>query len=221
VKAGRGRRRQWREDRRLSQCRRKARASPRGSMPRTSTTSSTSWSTRRPSARVNWDDDIVKATVLTRDGAVVHPSFQPKTKRGLIAAQGRRTPTWPQIMPRSREPGADRRRNCASGSENAQQYADQAAAFAPRAFTPRPRHDRSVRVSVSRSFRARRCSFGYLRRLAGDAGAAYAAGCSVTNAISSVIVVGACSRSASNSANSTAARSGRACSASSRSTSRR
>ena len=28
---------------------------------------------------VNWDDEIVKATALTRDGAVVHPSFQPKT----------------------------------------------------------------------------------------------------------------------------------------------
>ena len=28
---------------------------------------------------VNWDDEIVKATALTRDGAVVHPNFQPKT----------------------------------------------------------------------------------------------------------------------------------------------
>ncbi len=28
---------------------------------------------------VNWDDEIVKATALTRDGAIVHPSFQPKT----------------------------------------------------------------------------------------------------------------------------------------------
>jgi NAD(P) transhydrogenase subunit alpha len=28
---------------------------------------------------VNWDDDIVKATALTRGGAVVHPDFQPKT----------------------------------------------------------------------------------------------------------------------------------------------
>jgi NAD(P) transhydrogenase subunit alpha len=28
---------------------------------------------------VNWDDDIVKATALTRDGAVIHPSFKPKT----------------------------------------------------------------------------------------------------------------------------------------------
>jgi len=28
---------------------------------------------------VNWDDEIVKGTMLTRDGAVVHPSFMPKT----------------------------------------------------------------------------------------------------------------------------------------------
>jgi NAD(P) transhydrogenase subunit alpha len=27
---------------------------------------------------VNWDDDLVKATMLTRGGAVVHPNFQPK-----------------------------------------------------------------------------------------------------------------------------------------------
>jgi NAD(P) transhydrogenase subunit alpha len=29
---------------------------------------------------LNWDDEIVKATALTRDGAVVHPNFQPKTE---------------------------------------------------------------------------------------------------------------------------------------------
>jgi NAD(P) transhydrogenase subunit alpha len=34
-------------------------------------------STKAPA--VKWDDEIVKATALTRDGAVVHPSFQPKT----------------------------------------------------------------------------------------------------------------------------------------------
>ena len=28
---------------------------------------------------VKWDDEIVKATALTRDGAVVHPSFAPKS----------------------------------------------------------------------------------------------------------------------------------------------
>jgi NAD(P) transhydrogenase subunit alpha len=27
---------------------------------------------------VNWEDELVKATLLTRDGAVVHPNFQPK-----------------------------------------------------------------------------------------------------------------------------------------------
>ncbi len=28
---------------------------------------------------INWDDELVKATLLTRDGAVVHPNFQPKS----------------------------------------------------------------------------------------------------------------------------------------------
>jgi len=28
---------------------------------------------------INWDDEIVRSTALTRDGAVVHPSFQPKS----------------------------------------------------------------------------------------------------------------------------------------------
>ena len=28
---------------------------------------------------VNWDDEIVKGTLLTREGALVHPNFQPKT----------------------------------------------------------------------------------------------------------------------------------------------
>ena len=28
---------------------------------------------------VNWDDELVKATLLTRDGDIVHPNFAPKT----------------------------------------------------------------------------------------------------------------------------------------------
>ena len=28
---------------------------------------------------IKWDDEIVKATALTRDGAVIHPDFQPKS----------------------------------------------------------------------------------------------------------------------------------------------
>ena len=30
---------------------------------------------------VKWDDELVKATALTRDGAVIHPNFQPKSLR--------------------------------------------------------------------------------------------------------------------------------------------
>jgi len=30
------------------------------------------------SLAVNWDDELVKATCLTRDGAIVHPNFQAK-----------------------------------------------------------------------------------------------------------------------------------------------
>jgi len=29
---------------------------------------------------INWDDELVKATLLTKDGAVVHPNFQPKSE---------------------------------------------------------------------------------------------------------------------------------------------
>jgi NAD(P) transhydrogenase subunit alpha len=29
---------------------------------------------------VNWDDELVKATLLTRDGAIVHPNFAPKAQ---------------------------------------------------------------------------------------------------------------------------------------------
>ena len=29
---------------------------------------------------VNWDDELVKATALTRDGAVIHPNFAAKPK---------------------------------------------------------------------------------------------------------------------------------------------
>ena len=34
---------------------------------------------------VKWDDEIVKATALTRDGAVVHPNFQPKPAQSATA----------------------------------------------------------------------------------------------------------------------------------------
>jgi NAD(P) transhydrogenase subunit alpha len=41
---------------------------------------------------VNWDDELVKATMLTRDGAVVHPNFQPKTPPEENPNHGRTPP---------------------------------------------------------------------------------------------------------------------------------
>jgi NAD(P) transhydrogenase subunit alpha len=28
---------------------------------------------------INWDDELIKGTLITRDGAIVHPNFKPKT----------------------------------------------------------------------------------------------------------------------------------------------
>src|SRR5690606_19007011 len=36
---------------------------------------------------INWDDELVKATVLTRDGAVVHPSFAAPIAEAKPAAE--------------------------------------------------------------------------------------------------------------------------------------
>ena len=33
--------------------------------------------------KVNWDDELVSATLLTRGGAVVHPAFAPKTEANV------------------------------------------------------------------------------------------------------------------------------------------
>jgi len=35
---------------------------------------------------INWDDEIIKATLLTRDGALVHPNFQAPADAGVQAA---------------------------------------------------------------------------------------------------------------------------------------
>ena len=52
---------------------------PPASMRAICSTSSRRWSTRPNKAlAVNWDDELVKATALTKDGAVIHPNFQPK-----------------------------------------------------------------------------------------------------------------------------------------------
>src|SRR5674476_1389304 len=50
---------------------------------------------------VNWDDEIVKGTLLTRDCSIVHPNFKPKT-----AASIRRQPAHRNVAPRGSPPRA-------------------------------------------------------------------------------------------------------------------
>ena len=77
-RGGRGRRRQ---DRRLSQ-----RAGPASPPRRPSLYARNLYNfleilidKKTKALAVKWDDEIVKATALTRDGAVVHPNFMPKS----------------------------------------------------------------------------------------------------------------------------------------------
>ena len=55
---------------------------------------------------VNWDDELVKATALTKDGAVIHPNFQPKSLRREAMehiAAGRRSLRLPAVDFRARD----------------------------------------------------------------------------------------------------------------------
>ena len=86
--AGRGRRRRPTASgsSAISTCPAASRLRPRCSMPRTSTPSSRRWSTRQPRRwRINRDDELVKATMLTDGGEVVHPNFA-HLRRGRSAA---------------------------------------------------------------------------------------------------------------------------------------
>ena len=47
---------------------------------------------------INWDDELVKATVLTRDGAIVHPNFQPKDGSLTEAAMDTSTEVAPFVF---------------------------------------------------------------------------------------------------------------------------
>ena len=80
AKAGRSRRCRWHQDRRLHQCRRPRRGSRPPSLYARNLFSfiETMVDKTNKALAVNWDDELVKATALTKDGAVIHPNFQPK-----------------------------------------------------------------------------------------------------------------------------------------------
>ena len=76
-----GRRRRRRQDHRLQQRAgpaRRHRVKPLRQEPATRS-SNVLIDKKTKALAVNWDDEIVKATALTRDGAIVHPNFKPKS----------------------------------------------------------------------------------------------------------------------------------------------
>ena len=146
---------------------------PRGDLPRRSTPRTsinfleTMIDKPTKALAVNWDDELVKATNLTRDGAVVHPNFQPKapSRQRKRRSHGERTPQ--QLSTRPRPPRA---RTQAAEPPELRRPARRTAA---RQCMRHRRGDRPLRVPA-RDLRAgglRRL----LRRVVGDAGAAYAA----------------------------------------------
>ena len=80
AKAERGRRGRRRQDRRLPQCAGPARGLGLEPLRRNLFAFLETLVDKSTKAlAVNWDDELVKATALTRDGAVIHPNFQPKS----------------------------------------------------------------------------------------------------------------------------------------------
>ena len=62
-----------------STSRARCRSMPRASTPRTCSPSSRLMIDKKDKVlKVNWDDEIVKGTLVAKDGKIVHPSLQPK-----------------------------------------------------------------------------------------------------------------------------------------------
>ena len=94
---------------------------------------------------VNWDDELVKATVLTRDGAVVHPNFAPKVEVAPVAAPAAKAapkaakpaPATDAAKP-EKKPAAKKPASIAVAAEPAKVAALTKAADAPKA-APAPK----------------------------------------------------------------------------------
>ena len=75
---------------------------------------------------VNWDDDLVKATVLTRDGAVVHPNFV--TAAAAAAPQTAAVSPKPVPNAKPKKPAAPRKATTAAPAAAAKKPATGKAA---------------------------------------------------------------------------------------------
>ncbi|MEO9299212.1 Re/Si-specific NAD(P)(+) transhydrogenase subunit alpha [Devosia sp. RY10] len=98
---------------------------------------------------INWDDELVKATVLTRDGAVVHPSFvagdakpasPAKAAAGKTAAPGKTSASKPAASKKAAasKTAASKTPSAAKLAAKAQATVVMDAAAAPKPTTPKP-----------------------------------------------------------------------------------
>src|ERR1700730_7634278 len=112
---------------------------------------------------VKWDDELVKATALTRDGAVIHPNFQPKSARTeFFVIPGRVEGANPDSH---RKPISGFRVRRAAPSRNDGLTGERHGSYSA------GRRSLCVPAVDFRACRVRRL----LRGVVGDAGAAYAA----------------------------------------------
>jgi NAD(P) transhydrogenase subunit alpha len=100
---------------------------------------------------VNWDDELVKATALTKDGAVVHPNFAPKpAPEPAPVVEGSVQNGYSDTRTGARAGPLRRRCSAQQAAELAEKYAEQAAAAAAsRQASIRP--SSASRSSCSRS----------------------------------------------------------------------
>lgn len=98
---------------------------------------------------INWDDELVKATVLTRDGAVVHPSFvagdaksatPTKAAAGKTAAPGKTSASKPAASKKAAvsKTAASKAPSAAKLAAKAQATVVMDAAVAPKPTTAKP-----------------------------------------------------------------------------------
>ena len=140
----------------------------------------------RSKLAVNWDDELVKATILTRDGAIVHPAFA-----GKAAREAAMTPNCTRRTGRRRSaPQGRGRRRRATPPAPAQSLSPTSSPTAP-AMPPTPSTGGAIDPFVFRlSIFVLAIFVGYYV-VWSVTPALHTPLMSVTNAISTVIVVGA------------------------------
>ncbi len=99
---------------------------------------------------VNWDDELVKATVLTRDGKVVHPNF-------VSAAPAAKTATKTAVKkPAAKKPATPRAASAKTAATSKESAAKAPAAKKPAARKPAAKKPATRRASAAKTGAAKK-----------------------------------------------------------------